>query len=121
MNTSTLTFVDSTPLLHSPMELRTRADEDGFLFFKQFLPKEPLLELRRQILDILCSHGWVKRGTDLMDGIADLKATACSDGTEGRLAYTGVTKEVYREIQMLESFHRLPHHPELLSLYRALF
>src|SRR5947208_15623403 len=33
----------------------------------------------------------------------------------------GVPHAAYDDVQKLESVHRLPHHPELLALYRALF
>ena len=43
-------FVDSTPLLDSPGELRSRAAEQGYLFFRSLLDTVSVLELRRQIL-----------------------------------------------------------------------
>ena len=72
-------FTDSTPLLSTPDELRARAEEEGFLFFKSFLPKEVLLELRGQILEIVDRYGWLKKGTERMDGIGDLEAIARDD------------------------------------------
>ena len=33
----------------------------------------------------------------------------------------GVSLAAYHEVQRLESMHRLPHHPRLLAVYRALF
>ena len=114
-------FVDSTNLLSSPEKLRARAEQDGFLFFKNFLPKEPLLELRRQILQIIDRQGWIKKGTELMDGVADLEATARADGEEKLFKGAGVTREVYRDIQCLELFHAIPHHPKLMALYSSLF
>lgn len=112
-------FVDSTSLLDDPPALRARAEEDGFLFFRQFLPREPILELRRQILQIVQRHGWLKAGTDPMDGIADLDAVAESDRKEP-LGRIGVTAGAYRDIQKLELFHLLPHHPRILSMYATL-
>ena len=55
-------FFDATPLLDDPAALRNRAEQDGYLFFKHFLPVEPLLELRRQMLEICAQHG-SRRGT----------------------------------------------------------
>ncbi|MFA7343581.1 MAG: phytanoyl-CoA dioxygenase family protein [Terrimicrobiaceae bacterium] len=114
-------FADSTSLLGSPERLRARADEEGFLFFKQLLPKELLLELRRQVLGIVARHGWLRPGTDVMDGIADPDAIAASDARDESLKYIGVTRDAYREIQGLELFHTIPHHPRLIALYEALF
>jgi len=114
-------FTDSTALLDSPDRLRARADEDGYLFFKQLLPKELLLEMRRQILEIVAAHGWLQPGSDLMDGIANLEAIAETDAREESLKYIGVTSDAYREIQSLELFHTIPHHPRLIALYETLF
>jgi hypothetical protein len=114
-------FTDSTELLDRPAELRARAEADGFLYFRQFLPAEPVRELRRQILEIVQRYGWLKAGTELMDGIADLAAVAESEGRDKSLAHIGVTAAAYREIQCLELFHTLPHHPKILALYEKLF
>jgi ectoine hydroxylase-related dioxygenase (phytanoyl-CoA dioxygenase family) len=114
-------FVDSTPLLAAPEQLRARAAADGFLFFKGYLPVEPLLELRRQILAVADRHGWIKQGTDLMEAVADLEAIAASDLQDESLRYIGVTRAAYRDIQSLELFHALPHHPRIIALYESLF
>ena len=114
-------FTDSTELLGAPAALRTRAAHDGFLFFRQFLPKAPLWELRRQMLTVVDRHGWLKKGTDRMAGIADPDAIAATDAGDKSLSAIGVTAAAYREIQCLESFHRLPHHPKLIALYALLF
>ncbi len=114
-------FVDSTPLLANPDALRARAEQDGFLYFRRFLPTEPLLELRRQILQIVDRHGWLAKGTNLMDAIADLDAIAQSEARDKSLYAIGVTRDAYREIQALELFHTIPHHPNLISLYQTLF
>jgi hypothetical protein len=111
-------FTDSTDLLDSPEALRQRADEDGFLFFKQFLPKEPVLELRRQVLNVVAKYGWLRTDGDLMDGLCDMDAVRASDAT---LRSMGVTMDAYREIQQLELFHALPHHPKLIGLYEKIF
>jgi Phytanoyl-CoA dioxygenase (PhyH) len=114
-------FPDSTPLLSDPEALRARGERDGFLFFKQLLPKEPLLEVRRQILEIVARNGWLKKGTKLMDGIGDIAAIARSDKADKALKYIGVGRQAYIDIQSLEDFHLLAHHPRLLALYRTLF
>ncbi len=113
-------FTDSSDLLDNPEQLQARAAEDGYLFFRNFLPGESLLELRRQIVDILDRHGWIKKGTDPMEAQADREAIARSDAEDRSLYAIGVTAAAYREIQSLELFHRLPHHPKLISLYQSL-
>jgi hypothetical protein len=114
-------FTDSTPLLSAPDKLRARADEEGFLFFKRLLPKDLLLELRGQILEIIDRQGWLKKGTDRMDGIGDLAAIARDDSRDPKWKYIGVSEKAYGEVQSLELFHALQHHPKLIALYEKLF
>lgn len=114
------TFPDSSALLGDRASLIARADADGCLFFRGLLPPEPLLELRRDMLKVVRSHGWLKPGTDLMEGALDLEALNRVPESEMRTDI-GVSREAYHDIQKLESFHRLPHHPNLLALYRTLF
>lgn len=114
-------FTDSTPLLETPDALHARAEQDGFLYFKNFLPQEPLLELRRQMLEVLERHGWLKAGVPLMDGVSDLEAITGTGITEGMLRSLGVSNAIYRDVQLLERFHALPHHPKLLKLYETIF
>jgi len=114
-------FTDSTPLLETPDALRARADDEGFLFFKSLLPKEPLLELRGQILEIVDRYGWLKKGTERIDGIGDLEAIARDDSHDPKWKYIGVGENAYRDVQRLELFHALQHHPKLIALYEKLF
>jgi hypothetical protein len=114
-------FLDSTPLLGDPEALRARGEEEGYLFFKKFLPREPLLELRRQMLTICAERGWLAKGHDLMEGVFDMEAFNLVTEAEMRRTDVGVPEETYRAVQKLELFHTLPHHPKLMALYRSLF
>jgi hypothetical protein len=114
-------YIDSTPLLSSPNELRARAHEDGFLFFKKFLPAELLWELRGQILEIVDRYGWLKKGTNRMDGIGDLDTIALGDSLDSHWKYIGIGLNAYQDIQRLELFHSLQHHPKIIDLYEKLF
>jgi ectoine hydroxylase-related dioxygenase (phytanoyl-CoA dioxygenase family) len=49
-----------------------------------------------------------------------LGAVAESDRREPSLRHIGATSAAYRQIQMLELFHLLPHHPRILALYSGL-
>ncbi|MGB8355964.1 MAG: phytanoyl-CoA dioxygenase family protein [Chthoniobacteraceae bacterium] len=113
-------FFDATPLLDDPVALRRRAKQDGYLFFKRFLPAEPLLELRRQMLELCAQRGWLAEGHDLMDGMVDETAINQVPAEQMR-SDIGVSAEAYRAVQKLELFHTLPHHPKFLSLYGKLF
>jgi hypothetical protein len=88
---------------------------DGFLFFKGLLPRAAILNVRRQILEVCEGYGWVEGGDRLMDGIPTPAAydmvSECG---------VGVTKAAYQDIYKLEDFHRLAHHPSILSLMEAL-
>ena len=113
-------FVDSTPLLDDPEALRARAQEEGYLFFKKFLPVEPLLELRRQALEILRDYCWLAAGHDLMEGVLDLEAVNRVSNEDMR-PDIGAPERIYHAVQKLELFHTIPHHPKFLALYRTLF
>ena len=52
-------FRDSTPLLADPIALRARAAADGYLFFKQLLPKTDVQALRDLMLTIVAERGWL--------------------------------------------------------------
>lgn len=106
-------FLDSTDALAQPEVLRGRAAEQGFLFFRGLLPREPLREARRQILEICARHGFLAPGTEPEAGIA-------AEGVryrEGHPEYMAA----YDEIQRLEAFHALAHQPALLEALRTLF
>ena len=93
---------------NDPEELRRRIDKEGYLFFKQLLNLNNLLELRKQILTTLQEGGWLIAGTDPMDGIADVTQKC----TEGDRKYT----DVYHKVQKLEALHRSGHWPETLDM-----
>lgn len=102
-------FVESQNFLNQPEVLRQRLEENGYLFFRNLLDHEPLLNVRRQMLEICRKHGWLLNGSDMMEG-------------HGRAdAYTGYFEftPVYRDIQLLEDFHALPHHPKIVNTLTA--
>jgi hypothetical protein len=122
--TETLTspelYEDLTDLLHQPAKLRARAQEEGLLFFRGLLPKEDVLEVRRDILQVCRDQGWLKPGAAGEEGVCDLN-TVNQIPTEQIVSGAGIPHPIYAEVQKLESFHRIAHHPNLLTLYRALF
>lgn len=114
-------FVDSTPLLSDPEALRARAKEDGYLFFKQRLPADEILALRAEMLAIVDKYGWRQKGQDALGGLIDYDAINRLTEEEMHRTDVGVTADAYHDVQRLERFHRLPHHPRLLEVYNALF
>jgi hypothetical protein len=116
----TVELVDSTPLLVRPTELLARAEEDGYLFFRGLLDRDRVLDLRRQMMDVVAAHGWLVEGTDPMDGVADVAAFDRVDPVAAAFCGTGVPIEAYRDIYRLQDFHAIGHDPALLSLYATL-
>ena len=88
-------------------ELRRRMKDEGYLFFRKLQDPDKLWALRLEILEVIREGGWLKAGTNLADGIADLSQRC----TEGDGQYT----DVYHEVYKLESFHQAGHWPELLE------
>ena len=113
-------FVDSTPLLGNAEALRERAAGDGFLFFQKLLPPDELSALRAEMLAIVEHHGWRQPRQDKLGGRINLAALNEVPEEDMRIDI-GVSKAAYNDVQKLERFHRLPHHPRLLALYRTLF
>lgn len=113
-------FVDSTSLLNDPDALQARAQKDGFLFFKRFLPVEDVLAVRRDLLAVVDRHGWRKPGQDALGDRIDLDALNQVPDEDMR-SDIGVDKAAYDDVQKVESFHALPHHPKLVALYKTLF
>ena len=109
---ASLCFADSSPLLHDRDALRARAAEDGYLFFRGRMPAEPLLSLRREILGVLREHGLLNPGEE---------DTVDPERLEGLELVGGCTDAAYADVQRLESFHTLAHHPRLLEIYETLF
>lgn len=118
----TRSFKDSTPLLDTPEALRQRADEDGYLFFKQIVPKEIMLSLRKDILSLLQEHNWLSSAHNMMDGICDVEAIH-KDLTDEDVNYNGVgvPEYIYKRILKMEAFNAVAHHPNLLSMYQTLW
>lgn len=112
-------FTDSTPILHDGHALRTRAAEDGYLFLRQLLPKDAIFALRRQMLQVMSDFGWRREGLDDLDGTVVLEKLNEVPEAEMRTDI-GVSIEAYHAAQKIEALHALPHHPNLLSLYRTL-
>ncbi len=108
-------FEDSTPLLNDRAALRQRMDRDGFFFLRGLLPPEPVLDLRRQILEVCQKYGWLAPGAELMNGIADPAVEQMEP-----FCGVGVTQAAYADVYRLEAFHRLPHHPAILGVMEKL-
>lgn len=113
-------FVDSTALLSEPEALRARGEQEGYLFFKGLLPAEAILPVREDLLNVVERHGWLRKGGNR--SLGRLRVATLSRVPESEMRTDiGVSRAAYHDVQKLESVHRLPHHPQLLNLYRILF
>ncbi|MBA6414292.1 phytanoyl-CoA dioxygenase family protein [Parahaliea sp. F7430] len=104
-------LLDSSALLGDTQAMRSRFNEDGYLFLRQQIEPEVLLALRSSITSICQRHGWLAANTDPLEAISDHQPVV-----EGEEAYF----PVYDDIQRLESFHALAHHHKLMELMQAL-
>lgn len=112
-------LTESNDALGDPVELRRRADDDGYLFFRDLLPVEDVNRVRHDVLRRVAADGWLDLRRPLDDGFVDHDAVGAIPIEELR-DDIGVSGLGYVHIQQLESMHRLPHHPRLLALYRDL-
>ena len=101
-------FLESNDIALDADALRQRLDVDGYLFFRGLLNADRIWELRREMLTVMQQGGWIRAGTDPMDGIAVIDART----TEGDASYT----DVYHEVYKLRSFHEIAHSREVLDL-----
>lgn len=100
-------FVESNDILDDPDKLRNRARRDGYLFFRALIDPDTVLQLRQDFLEICNRHGWIKAGTNLMDGIRN-----GGPYMEGQAEYWPVLDA----FQKLESFHTFAHYPSILDV-----
>jgi hypothetical protein len=89
------------------------------LFFKGRLPREEVLNLRLEMLQIVERYGWRQKDQHDLGGLIDLAALSQVPEEQMRTDI-GVSIAAYHDVQKLEALHRLPHHPQLLSLYRSM-
>ena len=105
-------FTESNALLDDPPALRKRLRDEGYLFLRDIQPRDAVLSLRRQILEICGEAGWLRPGTDPMEGLTDHEPLL--EGEEG-------WRPVYAKIQALETFHRLKLDGRIARIMEDLF
>jgi ectoine hydroxylase-related dioxygenase (phytanoyl-CoA dioxygenase family) len=104
-------FEDSSSLLDSPDALRARFARDGYVWLKGVVDCDLVLEARRAITEVCSAHGWLDPAYSPMDAIPQT-----GPFVEGEAKYL----EVYDDIQRLEAFHAVPHHPSVSRCMTAL-
>ena len=105
-------FKESNSLLNDPPGLRKRLRDDGYLFLRSILPKEEVVNLSHQILEICEEAGWLRPGSNFIDGQIERAPI-----TERDDEYV----PVYAQIQALETFHRLKLNKKIISIMETIF
>lgn len=104
-------FVESSDISNDGEALRWRADRDGYLFLRNWIDKEAILDVRRDIAAVLQDVGWIDAGTD-----PDEAVTSHPPHVSGEPEFSAV----YDRVQMLESFHTLAHDETIFKAMRHL-
>ena len=81
-------FLDSTGLIGDPAALNERLDTEGYLFIRGLLPRDAILDVRRQCREVAAAGGWIDRSHPLDEGVAN-PAAACTDPSPGTSRCSG--------------------------------
>lgn len=106
-------YVDATHLLEDTAVLHARMDEDGYLFFRDLLPRALIEGIRREMLEILADAEWIDRAAPRDAAIANLANFVAEPDP-------AFMKVFYRELS-LKSLNALAHHPNLIAVFEKLF
>lgn len=105
-------FVDSSDIAGDGAALASRMRRDGYLFLPGLLPRAAIVNVQRQVGEVVRADGWLRRDCPIEQAIADL-AGFCVD-PEPRYLTT------LRKINRLEDYHALKHHPVLTGLFERM-
>ncbi|MFI6522285.1 phytanoyl-CoA dioxygenase family protein [Spirillospora sp. NPDC050679] len=83
--------------------VRDRIGDTGYAVLRGLLPPEAVALVRRELAGVYRAQGWLAPGRDPSDLVPD---RARRDGAPGWFRFA-------EDVQRLESFHRLAHHPAL--------
>jgi ectoine hydroxylase-related dioxygenase (phytanoyl-CoA dioxygenase family) len=100
---------EANELLGSASSLRARLEADGYLFFRDIVPVELLLDLRDQITRILADQGWIEDGAQRMNAKA-IRRPLREGQPKFFLAHDRIIK--------LEALHSLAHEGNLMNVMR---
>jgi ectoine hydroxylase-related dioxygenase (phytanoyl-CoA dioxygenase family) len=99
-------FVNSTPVLNDAGALREHMDRDGYLFFRTLVSADDVGTVYEDIAEICRKHGW-------MDEEGNAIGEPNVEGSEP-------WGPVYDDLQRLQSFHALAHHPRIVGVIESL-
>ena len=110
-----LPFTDCTDLIGDRDRLLKHARQNGYLFFPGLLPAEPVLALRRQVLQVAQQHELLAPDIDPNAGIRRSGVFICEqDRSETFIRF-------YIDVQKLRLFHELPHNERIVGVLETLF
>ena len=110
-----LPFTDCTDLIGDRDRLLKHARQNGYLFFPGLLPAEPVLALRRQVLQVAQQHELLAPDIDPNAGIRKRGVFICEqDRSETFIRF-------YIDVQKLRLFHELPHNERIVGVLETLF
>lgn len=84
----------------------------GYVLVRNVLPRPDISKVLSEVAEVLFRAGWLNPAHDPGDRIANA-AAACGDPDPA-------FKTTYREVFNLESFHALPHHPQLKAVMKMI-
>ncbi|MDE2724311.1 MAG: phytanoyl-CoA dioxygenase family protein, partial [Gemmatimonadota bacterium] len=91
-----------------------QAKENGYLFFRNLLDPERVIEVRHQILSICRDHGWLMDGSEVTEGIAnpDIQVVESKDPR---------WQAFYDDVLKIRDFHALALEAPLIRAFEVLF
>jgi len=104
-------FLDSTSIRDDGHALTERLDREGYLFIRQLLPRDAVVQVRTRLLKKAAEGGWLDDNSLIESGIANQDA-ACKDPEEQYM-------KVFRNLWADEELHRLRTHPAVLSFLKV--
>lgn len=112
------TYQDDTPLLRDVTALQERAKQQGYLYFRQLLNCERIMEVRLRVLALLYYRQLLDLRYSVVEGVVDPRAVneLQIDADQD----TGLPNDLHAEIYSTESLHALAHTPALLEVMELL-
>ena len=111
LDPDTVGWMQETPIDTPMEEMRRRFDEDGYIFVKNVMPREDVLDMREAYFSHLEPTGILKPGTSPRDGIFnDQGDPALHNGVGG-----SNLPEAVEQVNKLTSAHTLPFYLAFLE------
>ncbi|HEY6434077.1 MAG TPA: phytanoyl-CoA dioxygenase family protein [Acetobacteraceae bacterium] len=105
-------FCDSSSLADDAAALAERMREDGYLFLRGLLPRAAVTAVQGEVGAIARDAGWLNSDAPVAAAVADPRGF-CVDPDPAYLT-------VLRQINRLEAYHALKHHPALIGFFERL-